>query len=109
MKIITGLDEYDDPYTACVGMTADQFEDAGGEIVGDSVRVEQLTGTIAAQLHRSFGDEVMLTPTGPAVTLHEFDPNSVLAWLRANTRVTHEAGDDIPDARVPVVDPELNY
>lgn len=109
MKIITGIDENDDPYTAVVGMTADEFDQAGGEIVGDSVRVDQLTGSVAARLRAAFGDDVMLTPTGPSVTLHEFDPNSVLAWLRINTKVAHEAGNDLPDARVPVVDPELNY
>jgi hypothetical protein len=107
---VTGLDTAGHPYIARIGLTPDQFDTIPGGTYGDTVRA---THIIAAGLRAHHGKPVALTPTGPSVELHDFDTNSVLAWLRIHTTVLGEsddAGGELPrDLRVGVSDPELRY
>jgi hypothetical protein len=108
---VTGIDQAGRPYTARVGLDPDAFADTPGGSYGETVRCT--SHVVTAGLRADHGEDVPLTPTGPSVTLHDYDTGSVLAWLRKNTNVVSEAADDgatLPrDLRVGPNDPDLIY
>jgi hypothetical protein len=108
---VTGLDLAGQPYIARLALTPDQFNDIPGGHYGETVRASHI---IAAGLQRDHGTDVALTPTGPHVPLHDYDTNSVIAWLQVNTTISEisdDAGGELPrDLRTPrEVDPDLVY
>jgi hypothetical protein len=107
---VTGIGPTGQAYAARIGLTPDEFESGQGIAYGETVRTDPL---IAAALKRDHGKDVPLTPTGPTVTLHDYDTNSVLAWLRRNTRVLNtevSGGGELPgDSRIDPLLPDVVY
>jgi hypothetical protein len=97
-------------HVARIGLVPDQFDAIPGSAYGETVRTTPL---LAAALAADHGNDVMLTPTGPATALHDYDVNSVLAWLRQNMTVLDAVSDDggeLPqDLRVGNSNPDLIY
>jgi hypothetical protein len=86
-------------YAVYVDASEDELTDMGIGMPMSYGETVHGTPTIVALLRVSDGQQVPLTPTGPNRPLSSSDPESVVAWLRANTDdVAVATGDDLAAA-----------
>lgn len=72
-------------YAVYVDAAEDELTDMGLTMPMSYGETVHGTPTVVALLRVSDGQQVALTPTGPDRPLSASDPETVVAWLRANT------------------------